>query len=383
MVAVIVLLVESSFYIVGKPGPVEGYVRAAISLAGKRVNNKLKQGDAAKLAAQPKIGSHAESRLFRPVPAEMSLNKLTVAPSFGNPIAENLPGFFVPHPFIGYIGTSSVYPFRKDYFGFRNDEDMYFGRFDPNTRPEVLITWSGNSEAAGVMHERTVPQFMERILNQRDPSHAYRTLSMATNGHALNDEISAYVAVAYALKPEFSITHSGITDVAYGGTLPGGFKQLGLIYTFDAYYRWIDRIYDMQLVDNIHPNARTLNPSRMDDLIPGIVKSYERYRSIVRGNGGELLIGMPPYGKPGGEVASAYWLEWVPQKLKELHAAMPKDGFVDFTGRRDIVFLDTIHTKTETAKMYAEVYAEEILRRMKSRKLHSARKGADLQLDTK
>jgi hypothetical protein len=248
-----------------------------------------------------------------------------------------------------------------------------FGHEGSQSRPEVLITWSGNSEAAGLMHETTVPQFLERILNKPDPSHSYKTLNLATNGFAVNDEIAAYVA--YALKPEFSITHSGVTDIAYGGALPGGFKQLGLIYTADAYYRWVDLIYDIQLIDNIHPNARTINPSRMEDLIPGVLKSYDRFREIVAGNGGQLIHGLPPYNKAAAG-GGAYSDIWLPQKLKKLHDSLPPGTFIDFTGRTDIVFYDTIHTETETAKMYAGVYAEEILRRMKTTKLLPARKGA-------
>jgi len=384
MVVVVLLLIESSHHIAGKMGPLEIYARAAVSAAAKRVEAKFATSggsnapntQAGALSPQRLGGEVNRTRMFHPVSPELSPEKIYGPDSFGNPFVEKLPGVFIPQPFTGYTGVQSAYPFRKDYFGYRNDEDVYFGRYDPKTRPEVLITWSGNSEAVGLTHETTVPQFLERILNKRDPKHAYKTLNIADNGYALNDELSAYVAVAYALKPEFSITHSGITDLAYGGALPGGFKELGLTYTFDAYYRWVDLIYDVQLIDNINPSARTLNPSHMEELIPGILKTYERFSSIVAGNGGELIHGLPPINK-ARVVQSAYGDIWLPQKLKELHDALPPGSFIDFTGRTDIVFHDSIHTETETAKMYAEVYADEILRRMKTRQLASARKGAD------
>jgi hypothetical protein len=383
MVLAMVILVECTYRIAGKVGPFEHYSRSAISLAAQRVSEKFTHTEVAQARGpqQPRIrdGNVAFTKLVKPVAPEVSVEKLYVAPEFGNPFIEKLQGVYIPHPFTGYVGLQSAFPYRKDYFGYRNNEDMYFGRYDPKTRPEVLITWSGNSEAAGLTHETTVPEFLERILNERDPSHRYKTLNLATNGYAINDEIAAYVAVAYALKPEFSITHSGVTDLSYGGTLPGGFKQTGLIYTFDAYYRWVDLMYDVQIVDNVHPNARTLNPSHMDDLIPGVLKSLDRFRSIVQGNGGELIHGLPPFNQAGAG-AGAYAAIWLPDKLKELHNALPPGSFIDFTtGRKGIVFHDTIHTETETAKMYAGVYADEILRRMKTRKLDPVRKGAELQ----
>jgi hypothetical protein len=383
-ILVVLAVVVSEFVIrrtTGHVGPVTSYIEAAVHDARERTASKFAAttespptAPSAPAPTQPK--NLSGERLFKPVPPEQSLDKLIAPEAYGNPFVEKLPGLFIPHPFLGYIGVQSNFPFHKDYFGLRNDEDMYFGKYDPATRCQILITWSGNSEAAGFNHERTVPQFMEQILNKRDPAHVYKTLNLAVNGYALNDELMAYVTLAYALKPEFSITHSGVTDIVYGGALPGGFKQLGLIFTFDAYYRWVDLLYGVPFIDNIHPNARMIQPSRMDDLIPGILETYRRYRGIVTGNGGELIIGMPPYGKPGGENASAYWSAWAPEKLRELHDAMPRDWFIDFTQRHDIDFVDTIHTNTATARMYAGAYADEILKRMKTRMLSPLRMGA-------
>jgi hypothetical protein len=386
MTVVIILIVEAGYNIAHKTGPIERYVRSAVTLAHERVAAKFTPDTQVARGApqQQQIvgarvgGNLGQSRLFKPVAPPLTVEAATGPASFGNPFVEKLTGVFIPHPFAGFVGIQSAFEFHKDYFGFRNDEDRYFDRYDPKTRPEILITWSGNSEAAGLTHATTVPEFLERILNARDPNHRYKTLNLATNGYALNDEIAAYVGFAYALKPEFSITHSGITDVAYGGALPGGFKQLGLIYTFDAYYRWVDLIYNVQLVDNVHPNARKINPDHMDDLIPGILKTYERFRSIVAGNGGELIHGLPPNNAAVEKVTNAYSDIWLPQKLQELHDALRPGSFIDLTMRKkDVVFHDSIHTETEAAKLYAEVYAEEILRRLQTRKLSPARKGAD------
>jgi hypothetical protein len=385
VVAAIVVIETGIRRETGHMGPVESYIRAAIHLSRERTRAKF----AASVESQP-VTTAAPSgpnnmmviaaSIFRPVPPEQDMDKLIDPEYFGNPFVEKLPGLFIPHPFLGYVGVIGQFPFKLDYFGMRNDEDMYFGKYDPDKRCQVLFTWSGNSEAAGLAHKRTVGQYIEQFLNERDPAHSYKVLDLAVNGYALNDEIMAYVALAYALKPEFAITHSGITDIAYGAAIPGGFKELGLIYTFDAYYRWVDRLYDVRLVDNLHPNARKLQPSHIEDLIPGILKTYDRFREIVAGEGGELIIGLPPYGIPTGENLSALWVHWIPEKLKELRAAMiykmTPSGFIDFSQRTDIKFLDTIHTTDATAQMYADVYANYILERMKTRKLNPARKGS-------
>lgn len=364
-------------------GPVAKFVAAAIKDASERVRVKFRQTTQVANAQQATKPPHGDPKasileqMNRDVPIESDLAKLTIPEEFDNPFIKKIPpGAFVPHPMLSFHGTSSRYPFAKDYFGMRNDEDVYFGKYDPETRCQVLFTWSGNSEAAGFTHRRTIAQYIEDELNRRDPKHVYKSLNIATNGYALNDEILAYVSLAYALKPEFSITHSGITDVVYGGTLPGGFKNTGLIYTFDAYYRWVALIYDIRLVDNVHPNARTLQPSRMEDLIPGILKTYRRYREIVNGNGGEFIIGLAPYGTPSGLNASAYWAEWAPKKLQELRDSMRNGSFIDFTRLPGVKFNDTIHTLDDSARMFAQIYADEILNRMRTRKLSQKRMGA-------
>jgi hypothetical protein len=388
MTIAIIFIVEAGYHIAHKEGPLESYISSAMKLADQRLAAKFTPSSVQVAKAAPQQqqivgtvigGNLAQSRLFKPVKPPLTVEAATGLTSFGDPFVEKLHGVFIPHPFSGYVGVQSAFEFRKDFFGYRNDEDMYFDRYDPKTRPEILITWSGNSEAAGLNHATTVPEFLERVLNARDRNHRYKALNLATAGYALNDEMAAYVGFAYALKPEFSITHSGITDVAYGGALPGGFKKLGLIYTFDAYYRWVDLIYNVQLVDSIHPNARRINPDHMEDLIPGILKTYDRFRSIIEGNRGELVHGLPPNNATVDKVINAYSDIWLPQKLQELHDALPPGSFIDLTQRKkDVVFHDSIHTETEAAKLYAEIYAEHILRRVRTRKLAPTRKGADL-----
>ena len=65
------------------------------------------------------------------------------------------------HPFIDFTRVITRHGSEKlDYFGFRNDTDLYFS----NERNYTLIVITGGSEAAGFTHKKTIAQNLENVL---------------------------------------------------------------------------------------------------------------------------------------------------------------------------------------------------------------------------
>ena len=114
------------------------------------------------------------------------------------------------HPFFDYgrvyTKTNSA---KRDYFGFRNDTDLYFS----DERDYTLIVMIGGSEAAGFSHTKTIAQNLEKILNSKIKNTQFKVLNLAMNSYVVANEIDTYIHLAYQLKPEYVITHSGSNDI--------------------------------------------------------------------------------------------------------------------------------------------------------------------------
>jgi hypothetical protein len=97
-------------------------------------------------------------KIFDPQKMEMETNPFVTYP--GGTQIQKL------HPFIDYtMAFSDMFPddVKLDYFGFWNDEDLYF----PKNRTYNLVVLTGGSEAAGYTHKKSISQNLEKILNQK------------------------------------------------------------------------------------------------------------------------------------------------------------------------------------------------------------------------
>ena len=131
------------------------------------------------------------------------------------------------HPFFDYRGVYGKFPddIQLDYFGFRNDRDLYF---DEN-REYLLVLITSGSEGAGFSHRTTVAEHLEAILNEKS-GREVRVLNLAVNSYCISQEISTYVHLAWHLQPEVVISLCGWNDMAYSQVAPLNFKKLGLAY---------------------------------------------------------------------------------------------------------------------------------------------------------
>jgi len=262
------------------------------------------------------------------------------------------------HPLLGYTRGTALYPFKPDYFGFRNARDLYFDK----ERKETLIVMTGGSEAAGYSHEVPIIQNVERILNARHGK-KFRVLNLAMNGYCLPQEMAAYLNLAYDLHPEFVISHSGYNDTMYALMAPGPFKELGLFFSKDVFESWLEPLYGAKPGRNY--GAWTLEKDRAEVIVPSILRSLEKYRNVVVHNGGKFIVGIQPYFLPEHlKVPPADLARAGTETFEKLLAEAPARDFLTFPKELGITFKDHIHTTSESSEKIARVYAEQISKAM-------------------
>jgi hypothetical protein len=258
--------------------------------------------------------------------------------------------FYRIHPFVDYTGAHSRFaePTKLDYFGYRNSEDLY----SRDSRDYSLIVMTGGSEAAGFSHRTTIAQHLERMLNELGTK-TYKVLNLAINSYCLSNEISTYVHLAYHLKPEIVISHTGWNDMLYGMMAPPRFKELGLAYLKlqeDRLHRW----YGNLDTEGQTPEWRYVEHGH-EKLVDGYVRNLQKYETIVSGNGGQLIVGIQSYNTNLDKQHTLYG------KMDDLYEQLlrrvaHRDNHVDFSKIKDIEFEDSCHSTENSSLIIARVY---------------------------
>lgn len=261
------------------------------------------------------------------------------------------------HPFITYTGaqTKTKKDVKLDYFGFRNETDLYFAE----ERDYSLIALTGGSEAAGFSHRVTISQNLEKLLNERyDGYRKFRVLNLAMNSNGISEEINNYVNLAYNQKPELVISHSGWNDIVSGIEVPYNFKKLGLFYPRTLVY-WLPRLYAMK---DYPQNMVTLSDEGLGLIVDKYLQNLEKYRTIVNANGGVFIAGVQ-----GICEEKIYEQENEHQHIRydraialhsELRDKVSKNHCCfDFSNIKDIHFVDSCHTDEASSMLIAQIYA--------------------------
>lgn len=257
------------------------------------------------------------------------------------------------HPFVDYTRGRGLYPFRHDYFGFRNAQDLYFEK----DRDYRLVVVTGGSEAAGYSHRVAIAENLEKILNTR-PGKKFRVLNLAMNGYCLPQELNAYLHFAYHLRPEIVISHTGYNDAMYALMEPARFKALGLNFSKDVFEGWLPLIFEAK------PGRQygnwALNDDGTDAIVPAILSNLQKFKSIVENNGGHYLAGIQAF-----EVAEH--LKVKPANLSErgrevferLLAEGARGRMLTFDPKA-LEFHDHVHTTDRGSLVIAKAYADQI-----------------------
>ena len=264
------------------------------------------------------------------------------------------------HPFIDASGVHGRYEdeIKLDYFGFRNDTDLYFQKKD-----YILVVMTGGSEAAGYSHRITIAENLERLLNNnKGGEEKFKVLNLAMNSYSLSNEINSYVNLAYHLKPEFVIAYTGANDL-YGGIMgvPYPFKKLGLFY-MEVLERWLPRLYYLEdSVKLIH--GFYFDEDGYEIMVDAFLKNVQKYGNIVHSNRGKLIVGIQAINQEG-----YYGLEHeaMSERFFSLYEELVKkttddNNIINFNQIENIKFVDHVHSTEQSSAIIAEIYAKIIL----------------------
>jgi len=265
----------------------DGKSKSAVVHALKKIAKRLRIKTNLRIAnfSNPEIIKHMPQNKRWGADLGQVLPDLLMGSDESNPFlpkGEN-PGYKY-HPFIDYSGVHVQHPetSKLDYFGFRNDRDYYFEREDC-----LLVVLTGGSESAGFSHKVTIAEHLEKMLLER-LGYPTCVMNLSMNSYTTANEINAYVNLAFHLRPDFVISHSGSNDLGYGVLVPPLFRQLGLFYLKHMEY-WRERLHHLNPAFDY---PLTVNHRDLDDITKFYFENLKKYRSIVEANGGAFIGGI-------------------------------------------------------------------------------------------
>lgn len=301
------------------------------------------------------------------------LNYLYTDKATANPfVTYRLNAEYKYHPFIDLTGVHALpghlqqHPenIKLDYFGFRNRDNIYFDK----KRDYTLVVITGGSEVAGVSHEVTISENLERILNS-SAAKKYKVINLGMNSYTVANEINAYTNLVYHLQPEYVISHTGWNDVLYSLMVPERFKRLALNYpkTLES---WLPRLYDLKQASD---DKWKLNELGHEFVVPALIYQYGKYRNIVQSNKGLFILGIQSFNHEWdiAKIANEHNVQLIYERARMLHrslvSSLPSRKRIDFNQyQNNLSFVDSVHTDEASSRFIAGIYAEQILNASKS-----------------
>ncbi len=268
------------------------------------------------------------------------------------------------HPYVNYSNAHGRYIKNVDYFGYRNSKDLYF---DTN-RKYKLIVFTGGSEAVGFSHDLSISELIEKQLNdhyknqKEEELTEYKVLNLAMNSYSIADEISTYVHLAYNLKPEFVISHSGYNDFSYSAQVPKQFgEELGLNFLPNTYC-WAIRMINLE---NCPKNIYMYEPNpdaNNNKIINAYKKNIKKFKSIVETNDGIFINGLQ------GHSISFFDPRRIGIKKRYdlILDSVDKVFDINFMNFKKIKYEDNVHTSYKNgADIIAKAYVDLIIAKLK------------------
>jgi hypothetical protein len=260
------------------------------------------------------------------------------------------------HPFFDYCGVYGKFhdEIRLDYFGFRNEEDLYFDQ----DRDGILIILTSGSEGAGYSHRITVAEHIEAILNEK-MERKVRVLNLSMNSYCISQEISTFIHLGYHLKPDFVVCHSGWNDMFYSRLVPENFRELGLAYpTF--FEDWAMKIHP-QIPDR--DDSGSIREGSDELIIRGYLLNLEKYRTLVEASGARFIVGLQGFYENNTNGQETF--PGVFSLMKQLSSGLKGKAYVhDFTLMKGLDFVDAVHSSDKTSRIVGETYAGIIFRQL-------------------
>ncbi len=263
----------------------------------------------------------------------------------------------IPFPLVDMLGSEGTVgdaepKFVRDEFAFRNWHGSQIF-FEPRDLNSPLIVFFGNSEAAGFAHHVPIAQHLENQLRKTDPK--VRVINLAVGASSISHALNLYIYFAHHLKPDAVILHNGGSELAFSMRCVPACVQLGLLYDPLQHSNMV------QLADRTAqlPYAQTRriyeNDWRLG--IAPISRLATTFRQLVESHGGEFVFGLQKIDTDNEQYKEDY------HDANDFYSALGPE--LTSAGVRVISFqhepiamLDNIHSKSESASVIAERYAQ-------------------------
>ena len=296
------------------------------------------------------------------------LNREKIRVKMQNPFVTGAPKNVMVkfHPFIDYTNVhiwddslNTVVSAKNDFFGYRNDENLYF---DEKKTNEFLVVMTGGSECAGYSHGvETIAQYVQRKLQAILRNHVVHVLNLCMNSYVLASEMQAFLHFGYDLKPDVVISHTGWNDIIYGLLVSNEFRGIGLNY--NAWMEsWLPSLYGSSSL-RMYPNVfDRLYPKGAEVLIPAFWRQADKFHDLVRASGAKFIMGLQDFNPTIADDN----MEKIHQEVHRIFSKLPdqigRRKFVEnFHGNRALKFSDSVHTKQSGAKLIGDVYINRIV----------------------
>ncbi len=259
------------------------------------------------------------------------------------------------HPLIEFTNVHGKYETKNDYFGFRNKKDYYFKKND-----NIKIIFTGGSECAGYGHEKTISDFLSTLLREKYKTEKIDVINLCMNSYVISNEIQTFINLAWNLKPDIVISHTGWNDAFYSVFVPNKFIQNGMIY-YIGQEQWKDILYDNKIkFKNV--NDKMIKNFDADLFFKNTKINLEKYDKIVKAAEGKLIVGLQPFNRNHYKDKNKYQ-EISLINMKKLNENFNKLNMHKINFNHYIYsfkFIDNIHTETSSAKISAEIYSKYI-----------------------
>lgn len=260
------------------------------------------------------------------------------------------------HPFLGFTNTHhSTGSFNNDFFGFRNSNNIYFS--DRN-ESDFIVLMTGGSECAGYSHlNETILEIIQKKLQATAQKKKIKILNLCMNSYTITSEIQSYILLAYKLKPDVVISHSGWNDAIYGLLVSSEFVKTGLIYN-KWQEAWIEKFYgssknkfiDSQAFANPHFENKKL-------IIENYWNQVNKYKYIVEQNQGHFILGIQGYNKYIANDGMMELHHATHSVMSTLIDQLPSDvSYLNINTLEGIKFIDSCHTSQKSAELIADKY---------------------------
>lgn len=267
------------------------------------------------------------------------------------------------HPFFDFSGFSPKSGKAVvDYFGFRNDSsDLYLKGRESG---DFVVVMTGGSEAAGWTHQRPIVERLREYLNGAPElsSRRVRVLNLAMNSYVISNEINAFVHLAFRLKPDIVVAHTGWNDMMFGPRAQEPFKRLGLNY-YPAVLDWMPRLYRLN-TDSLIQKWSIASTADLDMLVDGFLENVEKYRGIAQASGAHFIAGIQDYNHAWPDEPGHVEVHMAEALLAKRVRGRPE--YLDLIARYPLEFVDAVHSTDASAGVIARAYADAILGAMRA-----------------